>query len=432
MKKYFIAAGIILAIVALIVFNKISSKRGVVSDFAEVKQGEFEISVSNSGELYAEQSMDINGPELATQNQGMGGGARGGRMRVMDLEIQDIVAEGTVVKKGDYIAQLDRSSYDNTLKDEYDNLKTCQTNFNMKVLDTAVVLTNLRDEIKNQAIVVEEAEITLAQSKFEPPATIRQAEIAVDKAKRTLEQQKKTYSLKVAQSQTETRNVRLKLEQEQELIAQLQDYLAKFTITSPASGMLIYKKDRSGSKRKAGSSLNSFDLVIATLPDLSTMMSKMYVSEIEVNKIKPGQQVLINVDAIPGKLLKGSVSSVANVGEQLNNSDSKMFEVNIKLDHSDPDLRPSMTTTNKIIIQDYNNVVYIPTECVQTGSDSIPFVYSKKRTKQVVLLGESNDKNIIVEQGLKPGESIYLTTPADPEKFRLAGENLKTIIKSQR
>ena len=43
-------------------------------------------------------------------------------MHIMDLKIQDIVPEGTLVKEGDYIAQLDRSSYSNTLKDELEQI----------------------------------------------------------------------------------------------------------------------------------------------------------------------------------------------------------------------------------------------------------------------------------------------------------------------
>ena len=97
----------------------------------------------------------------------------------------------------------------------------------------------------------------------------------------------------------------------------------------------------------------------------------------------------------PRKTYNGSVLSIANIGEQLPNSDSKMFEVQIRIDGSDPALRPTMTTGNKIIIKTYNDAVYIPTECVQTGSDSIPFVYMKNKTKEIVVLGESNEKNVI-------------------------------------
>ncbi len=434
MKRILIIGGVVVAITALIVFNSMTSKKGNINTYAEVKKGLFEITVTNSGELIAERSIDVKGPEISMGGDqgGNRGGGGGHDMHAMDLKIQDIVPEGTVVKGGDYIAQLDRSSYANTLKDEIENLKTMQNNVDMKILDTAVVLTNQRDDIKNQRFVVEEAEINLAQSKFEPPATIRQAEISLDKAKRTLDQKIKGYSLVVAQTLADLNHQKMHLTRETRLVNDLQSFLAKFTITAPASGMVIYKKDRNGTKRKAGSTVNPFDRVIATLPDLSSMISKVYVNEIEISKIKPDLKVNINVDAFPAKTFVGNVFSIANIGEQLPNSDSKMFEVQIKVDGSDPALRPTMTTGNKIIIKTYNDAIYIPTECVQTGPDSIPFVYGKNKTKDIVILGESNEKYVIVEQGLEPGVTIYLIPPQDPDKFRLVGENLVPIIKAHK
>jgi HlyD family secretion protein len=109
-----------------------------------------------------------------------------------------------------------------------------------------------------------------------------------------------------------------------------------------------------------------------------------------------------------------------------------MFEVQIRVDGSDLSLRPSMTTGNKIIIQTYDDVIFIPMECVQTGSDSIPFVYGKNKTKKIVLLGKSNEKNVIVEQGLDAGNIIYLIPPQESQNFKLVGENLIPIIKDRR
>jgi hypothetical protein len=433
-KRIFIISGIVIALAALFAFNRITSKKGVVNTYTEVKNGVFEITVSNTGELIAERSVDIKGPEIGRSNQQQGGGGDRGRqsggmdIRHMDLKIQDLVPEGTIVNEGDYIAQLDKTSYANTLKDAQEQLKTYQTNVEMKVLDTAVVLTNLRDDIKNQRYVVEEAAITLAQSKYEPPATIRQAEIALDKAQRTLQQKIKGYDLQVAKTLSEINHEKMHLSRQTQLVTDLEEYLAKFTITAPSSGMIIYKKDRNGSKRKAGSSVNPFDRVIATLPDLTSMISKVYVNEIDVSKVKPGQKVIINVDAFPKNAYTGNVISVGNIGEVLPNSDAKMFEVQIRVDGSDPALRPSMTTSNKIIIETYDNVAFIPTECVQAGADSIPFVYGKNKTKQVVVLGESNEKNVIVEQGLKPGSTIFVIPPEDAENFRLVGEELIPVI----
>lgn len=432
MKRILVIGGVVLAIVALFVFNNMTSKKGKTNSYIEVKKGLFEITVTNSGELVAEKSIDVKGPEIGMGSDRGGGGDRGHDMHAMDLKIQDIVPEGTIVKEGDYIAQLDRSTYSNTLKDEIETLKTYQNNVDMKILDTAVVLTNQRDDIRNQRYVVEEAGLTLAQSKFEPPATIRQSEIALDKTKRTLAQKIKSYSLYVAQSQADLSHQKLHLTRQTRLVGDLQSFIEKFTINAPASGMVIYKKDRNGNKRKAGSTVNPFDRVIATLPDLSSMISKVYVNEIEISKVKSGQKVNIKVDAFPEKAYTGTVYTIANIGEQLPNSDSKMFEVQIRLDGSDPTLRPSMTTGNKLIIRTYNDAVYIPTECVQTGSDSIPFVYGKNKTKEIVKLGESNEKNVIVEKGLEPGAVIYLIPPQNPENFKLVGADLIPLIKAHR
>lgn len=409
---------IFVTIIALVVFNKVASKKDTTNLFAEVQKGEFEISVISSGELLAENSVDIKAPDIA----------QGRDIHGADLKIQDLVSEGTVVKKGDYIATLDRTIFDNALKDQRERLATFRINVEMKKLDTAVTLNNLRDVIKNQRQTVEEAAITLRNSKFEPPTTIRQAEIDFDKQQRILEQRERTYLLRRAQAERDLINLNLWLSKVTRMVNDLEDVLAGFVITAPSPGMIIYKKDRRGNKIKAGTSINPFERVVATLPDLTTMLSKIYVSEVEISKVKPGLLVNINVDAFPKKVFTGKVISVANIGEKLPNTDSKVFEVMIKVDGTDPTLRPTMTTGNKVIIKIFKDAVFIPTECLHTGVDGIPFVYTKNRTKQIVFPGDSNEKNIVIEKGLEPGTLIYLGQPENSKKFKLAGKDLLTAL----
>jgi hypothetical protein len=165
---------------------------------------------------------------------------------------------------------------------------------------------------------------------------------------------------------------------------------------------------------------------------MTSMISKTYVNEIDVSKVRTGQKVEILVDAFPEKKYTGLVTSVANIGEQLPNADAKVFEVQIHVDQSDLILRPSMTTGNKIVTKTIDNVTYVPLESVQTGADSIPFVYLKNGDKQVVVLGESNENNVVVEQGLQPGTTIYLNTPANPERFtKLLGQDLIAVNKEK-
>jgi hypothetical protein len=147
--------------------------------------------------------------------------------------------------------------------------------------------------------------------------------------------------------------------------------------------------------------------------------------------MKTGQRADITIDAFPQKRYNGVVTYVANIGEKLMNTNDKVFEVQIKIAGSDPALRPSMTTGNKMIISMLGDAVFIPIECVQAGNDSIPFVYTKKGIKQVVLLGESNEKNVVIEKGLESGTLLYLNNPENPEKFRLEGKDLIPLIKER-
>ena len=419
MKKSIIITGIVavVAIIALIIIGRESKKKDIANLYVEAQKGKFEIVVSTTGELQAENSKDITGPDFTQSRQ----------IRAAEIKITDLVPEGTQVKAGDYICTLDRTNFDNTLKDELERLTTQEANLEVKMLDTAVTLSDLRDNIKNLRFSVEEAEITLQQSKFEPPTTIRQAEIALDKAKRSLDQTIKGYSLKVEQARSDMKTIKFNLSEQRQRVADLQKVLEKFIIYAPADGMVIYKRDRTNAKRKVGSSISPWDNVVATLPDMSSMISKTYVNEIDVSKVKAGQKVILIVDAFPEKKYTGVVTSVANIGEQLPNADAKVFEVVIKLDGSDPILRPSMTTGNQIITKTIEDVTYVPLESVQLGADSIPFVYTKKGNKQIVVTGEENENNVVIEQGLEVGTMIYLSTPENPDKFNLSGQDLIAV-----
>jgi multidrug efflux pump subunit AcrA (membrane-fusion protein) len=273
--------------------------------------------------------------------------------------------------------------------------------------------------------------MTLHNSKYEPPTTIRQAEIELDKSQRSLEQLQRSYTQILAQNKTDIINQNYWVNKVSRRVKDIEEVLSEFTVKAPAPGMVIYKREWSGNKRKVGSMIDPFDRVVATLPDLTSMLSKTYVNEIDVSKMKIGQNVNITIDAFPKKMYTGTVSFVANVGEKLLNSDDKVFEVQIKVAGSDLALRPSMTTGNKIIVSTMKDAIYIPVECVQAGVDSIPFVYTKKGIKQIVLLGESNEKYVLIEKGLDAGTLLYLNNPENPEKFRLEGKELIQIIKER-
>ncbi len=421
-KKTLIAIVIpVVIIVALVLYSVLSGKEKEIVLETEVEQGQFEIAVMVTGELQAIRETEIQAPsQLRSRN-----------LRIRSVKIQDLIPEGTVVDSGQWVATLDRSEADNSLKDILDNLEQKESEYMRTKLDTTMQLRELRDDLFNLSFAMEEAEITMEQSKYEPPATIRQAEIELEKAKRAYDQAESNYGLKVSQARAEMREAEINMARDRRSKEEMEAVLEKFDIYAPASGMVIYKKDWSGQKRTAGSEINTWDLAVATLPDLSTMISMTYVNEIDISKLKKGQEVEIGVDAFPEKKFSGQVTEVANIGQQLPNTDAKVFEVKIELHQRDTILRPSMTTSNQVITQVLDSVLFIPLEAVH-ANDSLTFVYSRDGRKQVVVLGESNENHIVVDMGLKKGEMLYLSNPENPENFKYAGLDLMKEIQRRK
>jgi HlyD family secretion protein len=423
MKRRTLIAIVVPAVLltALILYSMLSGKEKDMVLETEVQYGKFEIAVMVTGELQAIRETEIRAPsELRSRH-----------LRIHRVKIQDLIPEGTVVDSGDWVATLDRSEADNTLKDILDNLEQEESEYMRTRLDTTMQLRELRDQLINLSFNVEEAKITVEQSQFEPPATIRQAEIELEKATRAYEQANHNYGLKKKQLQAQMREAEINLARDQRRKEDMEDVMAQFDIMAPAPGMVIYKKEWNGQKRTAGTEINTWDLAVATLPDLSTMISLTYVNEIDISKLKKGQQVKIGVDAFPEKRFTGEVIEVANIGQQLPNTDAKVFEVRIKLNEHDSILRPSMTTSNEVITQVLDSVMFIPLEAAH-ANDSLTFVYTREGRKQIVVLGESNENNIIVEKGLERGDKLYLSLPEDPESFEYAGLALIEDIKQKK
>jgi len=376
------------------------------SIMATVKEGQFRIDIETTGELEAKNSVKILGPQSLRNFQ------------IWQVTIQNIINEGTVVKKGDWVATLDRSEFQNKFAAKQIELDKANSKFNQTQLDTTLILRQSRDELINLKYAVEETGIVLEQSKFEPPATIKQAEINMDKAKRAYEQAVENYKIKKNQNIEKMREVYAELRKVQSEFESMNTVLEAFNVMAPEDGMVIYEKGWDGKPIKAGSQIQMWEPTVATLPDLTTMMSKTYVNEVDVRKVKVGQQVEVGLDAYPDKKLTGAVMRVANVGEQRPNSDAKVFEVSVEISGTDATLRPSMTTSNKIIASVLDSVLYVPLESLHSQFDSITYVFKKdgiNTVKQEVIVGETNANDAVILGGLKKDDRVFLSVPAKLE-----------------
>ena len=391
----------------LLAGNPARDEAGVV---ARVKRGEFRVTVTTSGERKAREFVQITAPPNAQQ-----AGA-------YQMKISSIVPEGTVVKKGDVVAELDRSVVAAKLQDVTLALQKAEAQYEEALLDSTLNLSTARENIRTMELGLEEKRLAKEEAVYEAPTVRRQAEIDYEKAERQLAQAKSDYETKTDQARAKMREVGTEVSRQRALLKVIQDVMAGFTIRAPAPGMLIYVKEQwSGKKRTTGSQVTAWDPAVGTLPDLAKMESVTYVNEIDVRKVAVGQPAVITLDADPAKKLTGTVTNVANVGEQRPNSDAKVFEVKIQVEQSDSTLRPGMTTGNVIETLKLDTALYVPLDAL--GSDSgVAYVYKQsggRVLKQEVVTGAMNDDEVVVEQGLAEGDRVVLTPPSDQAKLKL-------------
>lgn len=405
-KLWFVLPAVIIAITASWYYFSGNKNDGSALT-AKVEYGNFNINVTTTGELEAKNSENIIGPP----------GLR--EVRIWQVMISDIVPEGSIVDSGQYVATLDRTEITNRMKDLESELEKLESQYIKTKLDTSMDLRAAREELINMNYALEEKQITVDQSIYEPPATQRQAKLDLEKAQRAYQQAQKNYKLRLDKANANMQEVSASFTQAQRRLEQIQDVLKGFTVTAPKGGMVIYKRNWDGSKMGIGATMSSWENIVATLPNLTSMISKTYVNEIDISKIKVGQKTEITIDAFPERKYTGQVTEVANIGEQMQSSNAKVFEVKIKVNEFDSILRPAMTTKNIITTSIIPKVLFLPIECVHTA-DSISFVYLvNKEARQQIVTGQTNENQIIVTKGLKKDDEVYLSPPENSAEWRL-------------
>jgi RND family efflux transporter MFP subunit len=407
--RRFMIAAIIVLIGAPAAWLLARDTKSEESLMAKVKKGEFKVTVTSSGELRAPKFVQVTLPQNTMQAEAYQG-----------LKIQMLVPEGSRVKEGDVVADIDRSAVAQKLTDYQLSLTKAEAEFETDMLDSTLNLSKAREDIHTGELELEGKKLAKEQSKYEAPSVQRQADIDYEKADRSLAQTKLDYKTKTEQAQAKMRSAGADLERQKNKVKVIQDIMAGLTIRAPAPGMVIYIKEWNGKKRAVGSTVSPWDPGVATLPDLSQLESITYVNEIDVRKLAVGQPVAVTLDADPTKKLTGKVTAVANVGEQRPNADAKVFEVKVEVEKPDTTLRPGMTTANTIETLALKDVMYVPLEAV-TSEAGVPYVFTRngaRTIKQEVELGAMNDNEVVILRGVTVNDHVLLSPPADKDKLK--------------
>lgn len=423
MKKKLVFVFIGIAVIAAGFFLLSGSKEKVSYLTVEAKKGPFEVLVYTTGQLEAENSENILAPEQLS----------GRNVRIYEIKITDLIEEGTQVEKGDYVGSLDHKAVEEVLAGALLELEQALNEFEDAKMDSNLNLSNSRDQIVNAREQVEQMQIILEESRFESPAVIRKAEMDLEKAKRTLDQEIKGYALRQQQAATRVNRSQVNLSQREARVNELRDAYQSLNIYAPKSGMLIYAKDRFGQKIRIGATVSRWMPIIATLPDLTQMISVTYVNEIDISKVQPGQKVTLGIDAFPEKELKGEVITVANIGQPIPRSDAKVFEVRIRVFGSDPELRPAMTTSNVIQTGVYSEEIYIPSDAI-FQNDTIRYVYLQQNTgiiRQIIDAGDENENFTIIRKGINEGDKLLINKPELADDLPLTGLEILAEIRQR-
>ncbi len=370
-----------------------------------VKSGPFELTLSIKGEVQGKNAVVISLPDELKKRD----------LHIYQLKIKDMVQEGTEVKKGEWIATLDAATINQQMQTNSQDLAKYLAELNDAKIDSTIQLTKLREELEEFTYDLAYKQLELEQAKYESPAYQRKKQVEYNKTIRQMEKKRRDYELNRLKLKVKTKRIEDQYNYYYLRDSLLKDGLRACRVKAPKDGMVMYARLWGGRKLRVGDEISRWMPTIATLPDMSVLVSETYVQEIDITKIAEGDSVEINIDALPNKTYSGIISKIANIGQELPGFDTKVFKVLIDMNENGKEIKPSMTTDNKIILTNLDDVVKIPRNCLFSNNGDT-FVYLKnegKIWKKKVIPGLENDEDVVIISGLDVKDKIFISVPKD-------------------
>jgi multidrug resistance efflux pump len=399
---------------------------------AWAKKGDFEILLNEVGTLDALKSQTV-----VSKTQG---------------KIIKMVPEGSLVKAGDDIVWLDPSDLEKQIKDMENTLKNTQQDLEktkesqrLQKYQNDMNVEAARLALENAKLDYSDATIKLAKNQrlydaqVIPETTLEDAKLrvlsmkaAVEKAELNLSQVEETRKSNLISGQIQLAQAEASLKEANRKMSEYKEDMKDTVIKAPGNGIIIYEMMwRGGDRTKLQEGDQIWERMnIAQIPDLSRMINKTMIDEVDISKVKIGQETRIKLDAISGVQLKGKITKIATLAVDKGAGDApfwmrkeasgvKAFEVTAEIDPNNYPLRPGMTSKTQILVEKFSNVVYIPREAViESGSHKYVFVDNKRGgfERKEVKTGKGDSNFVIITSGLQGNEKIFLRDPSKPLK----------------
>lgn len=189
--------------------------------------------------------------------------------------------------------------------------------------------------------------------------------------------------------------------------------LEEFEIRSPAEGTVLEVKAQTGELITSGTATVGGGTVLMTIADLSQMIVKAKINEVNIGRVTEGQPVEVRLDALPGKMFEGVVAAIAPRGEK---TDSIVtYQVKIQIDNQEQQLRPLMTANVDILTDVLSDVIALPLEALRSdnGDDIVYVIVDGGRQPRKVRVGLRTESQAVIVHGLQEGETVVIPTFTD-------------------
>ncbi|MCX6358539.1 MAG: HlyD family efflux transporter periplasmic adaptor subunit [Armatimonadetes bacterium] len=195
-------------------------------------------------------------------------------------------------------------------------------------------------------------------------------------------------------------------------------------LIAPMAGVITHRYLEKGELVTSGVSTFSSGTPVFQVADLSTMLVKATVNEVDVHKVRLGLPVEIHIDGARGVVFQGRVTKVApaafggtDAASQAQGAGGVVrFSVQVTVTRPDPRLRPGMSARCTIIMSRRSGVLRLPSDAVEGAGDKASVQVAGKPdpakpgqltyTKRTIRAGLRGDTFIEVVSGLKEGEKV--------------------------
>jgi hypothetical protein len=214
---------------------------------------------------------------------------------------------------------------------------------------------------------------------------------------------------------------------EKQRLKLIEDQIVKCTILAPANGQVVYANntERMGGQEiiiEEGAVVRERQ-VIARLPDPKRMQVKAKINESKIALVKENQPTVIHLDALPDQDLQGIVRKVNEYPVQGAwwASNIKEYETTVEILGSPEGLRPGLNAEVRVRVARLSNVVQIPVQAILTQGEK-HYCFVRKNDDwdlRELDVGSTNDKTIVVQRNLEPGETVALNAASLREQYEL-------------